>query len=195
MDITAKEEQAKYRAVWAMPAYRPGNPGLKSAARAWDALKPKPGETLTEYGCGNGRASLWFADHGLDVTMVDLADNAPDQECRDRLPFIVACLWDMPERVRPSDWAFCADVMEHIPRDVVPATLEAIARHADRTVFKIAHVPAVMNFGEENLHRTVEPPVWWIDQMVMVRPSWTIQTDRPMNRAGYEDSVIVRRRG
>lgn len=36
----------------------------------------KPGETLVDLGCGNGRDAIYFARHGLEVTAIDLSKEA-----------------------------------------------------------------------------------------------------------------------
>lgn len=163
MDVVANEEKVKYEAVWNFAAYRTGNPGLKSAAKALDALKMMPGESLMEYGCGNGRAAVWFSDHGLAVTMVDIARNAPDPEVRARLPFWEETLWNLPKRFPTADWAFCADVMEHLPPGKVGDALRGIRAHTRKGgFFQIAHFMSFFTGPNgEPLHLTVREPEWW----------------------------------
>jgi trans-aconitate methyltransferase len=119
-----KREADKYRKVWDDPSYRKVAPGMFEVERAFERMGCATGETLNDYGCGTGRATKWFQDHGLEVLGIDHADNA----CEEDVPVLLDCLWDMTTMVPRSDYGFCCDVMEHIPPAQVDAVLDTIAR-------------------------------------------------------------------
>jgi hypothetical protein len=67
------------------------------------------------------------------------------------------------------DFVSCSDVMEHVPEAVVGDVLADIATltHGIGTcLFSIAGAPAYKSFADgENLHCTVKPLLWWIEQL------------------------------
>jgi hypothetical protein len=89
------------------------------------------------------------------VRGVDIVSLTPDA--------VQACLWEMGNEVPASDFAFSADVLEHIPTEKVPEVLTRIAERTRRGgFFQISTQPD--NFGRkvgETLHLTVKPPEWW----------------------------------
>lgn len=153
-------ERAKYERMWAEASYRQWSPGEAVAEEAFRRCGMAYGETLYDAGCGTGRAARKFRDMGLHVEMLDIADNAPGVE----LPFHRVCLWALPG-LEPFDWVFSADVLEHIPTERVPATLDGLARLATKGGFlQIALFED--SFGArigETLHLTVKPAAWWLD--------------------------------
>lgn len=162
MDIVAQAEQVKYERMWReVPGYRRHSPGESLATEFRARLGVKSGESVIDVGCGTGRAAAILAAKGLNVTCLDIAENAYDAGVK--LPFVQGCLWDLPEGVARFDWFFCADVMEHIPEDQVEAALDNILRIAARGgMFQIAHFND--SWGAqigESLHLTVKPRTWW----------------------------------
>ena len=157
----AETEAAKYRTVWSRAEYRRISPGELEKETAFKWFNPQPGETLNDYGSGPARATAWFRDHGLDVLGVDHAENAAETD----VPVLHRCLWDMGD-VRVSDYAYCCDVMEHIPPQHVKAVLASIAARTRKAAyFRIATRPDVMGprlIGEP-LHLTVQDAAWWVD--------------------------------
>ena len=153
------KERNKYERMWSFPAYRGWSPGFDAAPIAYRTMQCKEGETLLDMGCGTGRAGTYFADRGLDVTLVDFVTTAVEVNY---LPFVNACLWSLSHELR-ADYTFCADVMEHIPPDYVERTLDCI-EHATgkKCFFQIA--TGRDSCGEligEALHLTVEPDAYW----------------------------------
>jgi hypothetical protein len=161
MDIQASE-RLKYQAVWGDKQYREVSPGTRHLASAIEWLRPAPGSTFTDWGCGTGRAADGLFAAGFDVRLVDIAGNA----YIGALPFVEACLWDLPESLGATDYGFCADVMEHIPPDHVDTVLEGIARRTRvACYFQIAlfHDNHFTRNGQ--LHLSVFPPEWWIETL------------------------------
>lgn len=160
MDEVAIAEREKYLTVWESPDYRRNSPGMLEVKRAFSLCCMKMGETLIDFGSGPCRATKWFQDQGLHVLAIDFAPNARETE----VPFIEACLWDIPESVKAHDYGFCTDVMEHIPEEKVDAVLESVACLTRQAAyFRVATRPDV--FGPrllgKPLHVTVKPGDWW----------------------------------
>ncbi|UOF79447.1 hypothetical protein [Caudoviricetes sp.] len=162
MDLLSRERE-KYSAVWGDPQYRVVSPGERHVLSAIDWMSPTPGSSFTDWGCGTGRAAETLHAHGFGVHLVDIAENA----YRGSLPFTQACLWDMPEYLRVSDYGFCTDVMEHIPTEHVDDVLAGIAT---RTIFKCYFQIALFhdNHFTQNgpLHLSVFPPDWWREKLL-----------------------------
>lgn len=164
MDDLAALERDKYLRIWERDEYRKISPGMAETDRAFALCEMSPGDTLTDFGCGTGRASAWFADRGLEVLAVDFVPGALETAVR----FREACLWAMGPAatgsvVPPADFAFCCDVLEHIPRERVVDTIAAIrARTGRAAYFRIATRPDRMGaLIGETLHLTVEAAAWW----------------------------------
>jgi 2-polyprenyl-3-methyl-5-hydroxy-6-metoxy-1,4-benzoquinol methylase len=169
-------EREKYQRLWMDPNYRRWSPGEDQVAKFIEVAKPEG--LVVDFGCGTGRAALSMVERGLSVLLVDFTDN-----CRDRaamiLPFIQ---WDLTEPLPVAGkYGFCADVMEHIPTDVVPTVIRNIMAAGKRVFFQISTVPD--QFGAtigQKLHLTVKPHDWWQDQFSRwrnYRISW--QEERP----------------
>jgi len=158
-------EKAKYEKVWADPAYRGWSPGCEEQQRAnkfFEYLAQEVPETPTvaDYGCGEGITVQYFSDLGYKAFGVDHAKNAVSAA---GILTFEACLWDMMH-LPDTHFAFCCDVMEHIPHNKVNLVLSNIAQRTSRMAyFRIATVPD--NFGPkllgEPLHLTVEDAAWW----------------------------------
>lgn len=164
MGALAASERDKYAAIWERPEYRQHSPGLAIASRALDVMRPDAGETLADFGAGTGRATAWFRDHWIEATAIDFAEDALETT----VPFVAACLWDMPADLGPFDHGFCADVMEHIPTEKVDAVLRGIASRVRRgCFFQIAMFHDGMGaLIGKTLHLTVQPADWWTERML-----------------------------
>jgi len=150
-------ERDKYRLLWQFDSYRDYSPG-EEAVEAFLA-EVKPDGLVIDFGCGTGRASIKLAKAGLDVFLIDFADNCRDEEAQ-ALPFLE---WDLSKPIPVSaPYGICADVMEHIPTDQVEAVIANIMASAEKVFFQIA--TREDEFGaviHQTLHHTVQPHEWW----------------------------------
>ena len=183
-DRLAVEEAKKYEKIWSHDSYRKVSPGELEMHRAFDMLDCRVGESLNDYGSGPARATKWFQDHGLDVMGIDHASNAAETD----VTIQIATLWDMVGTVAPADYAFCCDVMEHIPMERVDAVLAEIRALTRRGGwFRIATRPDVMGprlIGAP-LHLTVKEAHWWEN---LLRQHWTTVVPVP---CGARDAVFM----
>lgn len=165
MDDLAAIEREKYIRVWERPEYRTVSPGLMEFDRAIMVAGMVPGQSVTDFGAGPCRATKAFKDHGFEVLAIDHAPNAREH---DDVPFLEACLWNLPATLSASDWGFCTDVMEHIPPTKVADTLRSIAENVTLgCYFRIATRPDVMGpklIGQP-LHLTISAGEWWRRQV------------------------------
>lgn len=176
-------ERKKYEAVWGHQSYRKVSPGAMECERAWEVLQPDLGETLNDYGSGPARATKWFSEKGLITIGVDIASNAAETD----VLVMMAPLWDMPS-VPNSDYAYCCDVMEHIPPEKVDDVLSQIAGKTRKAAFfRIACRPDVMGpkLVGEPLHLTIEQGDWWKAKMAS---HWSLV--KPL-ASGSQDVVFV----
>lgn len=157
--MSEAEERAKYQQIWTLPEYRERSPGLRHLPDALRVLRASRGASVTDWGCGTGAAAEALSALGFIVRCVDIADNAYGGA----LPFVRACLWDLPPDLGRTDYGYCADVMEHLPPEHVEAALQGIAKRTRQACyFQIALFDD--HFGSrigDTLHLSVFPPAWW----------------------------------
>lgn len=158
----ALSEQEKYERMWAVNGYRNYSPGEHAVQDFLDIMDDDRGP-LIDIGCGTGRAGVKLKEAGYEVTLMDFTDNSRDYQAM-TLPFIQHDI-TQPFPIK-ADYGFCTDVMEHIPTDQVPDVLRNIFKATKLSWFQIStrpdHFGAVIN---QDLHLTVQPKAWWIEQM------------------------------
>ncbi len=182
------EEKEKYARMWQYPAYRQVSPGNNLAMIFLYHFRAamQEGETIADFGCGTGRASHIFLERGLNVNLIDIAPNCLDGEIQaltllvpHRITFTEACLWELPENLEPTDWLYCCDVMEHLPEEYVPKTLENLARMNRKAGCFQIFLEDDTAFGgiiQDKLHLTIKPKEWWVEQLSKY---WDIQAFGP----------------
>jgi hypothetical protein len=161
MNLT-EQERAKYRKTWEGKDYRVVSPGLRHLDGALEWMKPEPGASITDWGCGTGKAAHEMIKRGLNPRLVDIAGNA----YVGALPFVETCLWELPEDMPATDYGFCADVMEHIPTERVDDVFAGIAKRTRRKCyFQIALFHDNHFTGAGPLHLSVFPGEWWQERI------------------------------
>lgn len=159
-----QREADKYREIWTQDAYRQFSPGAGHVEDAIAKLGIKAGDTLMDFGCGTGRATKDFLDRGVKAAGTDFAPNALEED----VPFTLAALWDLHVLGPIADWAFCCDVMEHIPPERVDIVLRNIANTIGLRGAYFAIDSTRDDMGQiigQTLHMTVRPPEWWREQL------------------------------
>jgi hypothetical protein len=160
LSMTEKQiASAKNEEIWGNDMYRDYSPGAELAPSVLSAMEIKG--SLMDYGCGEGKAMDIFAEAGVKVYGCDIATNSH----RGKRDVFRACLWDEDDMTAlpATDYAFCCDVMEHIPPGRVSEVMGLIYEKTLRgAFFQIATVPDT--FGRtigEVLHLTVRGAEWW----------------------------------
>ena len=165
-------EKDLYKMMWDKPEYRQVAPGENIAHEFLKQAKPKQGATVLDLGCGTGRGGLNLAFFGgLDVTMVDFADNCLDEDIvpmletqKHALRFVEADL-SQPLPVQAA-YGFCTDVMEHIRPHHVDQVIENCLTACQHVFFQISTVDdkAGVLVGHK-LHLSVHPYEWWLKKL------------------------------
>jgi len=160
IDRAKQTEREKYENMWAQDAYRDRSPGLRIAPEVYKFFRMHPAERIIDWGCGTGRAAKWFQAQGLRAFGIDHAANALEED----VWFLRACLWDIRPGIVPyAPWAFCCDVLEHLPEEHVEQAVRNIAAYTTRgAFFKVADADDDCGrlIGQE-LHLTRRPQQWW----------------------------------
>ena len=135
-------------------------------------------DCVIDFGAGDGRFlhAMWEGGFVAEAVGVDLhrPDFLPDWLTWQQRP-----MWE-PLDVT-GDYAISTDALEHLPPDMVPATLANIAASAPHGFLRISTKQDI--YGTErglHLHETVEPPEWWLAQCEaagIVASSWRVYRD------------------
>ena len=179
-------EKDLYKMMWDKPEYRQVAPGEQIAHEFLKQAKPKQGATVLDLGCGTGRGGLNLAFFGgLDVTMVDFADNCLDKDIvpmletqKHALRFVEADL-SQPLPVQAA-YGFCTDVMEHIRPHHVDKVIENCLAACQHVFFQISTVDDICGvLVGHKLHLSGHPYEWWLkklkDHKCVIH--WSQQTD------------------
>lgn len=164
-DLLQDEERLKYEKVWTYDFYRDQADGLGVVDYAYHYLGCRPGDTLIDWGCGKGTPAAKFAAHGMKVTGFDIAHNCLDKDVA--LSLVVGCLWDpdLDLKLPIADFAFCTDVLEHVPPARLDRALKNISAHTYKAAFiqvcTTADTAGAKMDPPAKLHLSVYPaPIW-----------------------------------
>ncbi len=175
---TTEVEKTKYEEMWSIPSYADISPGANIADAFAKISGCKPGETLIDLGTGSGKAALRLQNHyrlkvlTLDITTKCMVPDALDLFGKTHTE---ACLWsDWPETANirsgtgldPLDYAYCCDVMEHIPPEFTMLCLNNMFRAARHVFIQVdVEQEGWGRLINETLHLTVMPFEWWRDHI------------------------------
>lgn len=125
--------------------------------------------SLMDYGCGRGDA--WYSPHNLHhylgIKRKHLFLYDPSFPKHDKLP-----------TDRTFDGVLCSDVLEHVPEEAVPATIERLFSYSNLFVWaSVCCRPAKKKFGDgTNMHVTVRPMEWWSERFI---EAYQLSVSRP----------------
>jgi methyltransferase family protein len=153
---------------------------------AFDSMGCKPGQTLIDWGCGNGPPAAKLAAKGLRVIGLDIADNCLDADVH--IPLVVAPMWSPPDDLR-ADYAFSTDALEHVPEDMIGRTLDVIRERTSIAAF--FQIYTMVDVSGDNmdppvrLHLTIRDGDWWEKE---IRSRWSDVTRMVgINHYGFVD--------
>lgn len=147
------------------------NEGLAIYRRMGGALK---GESILEFGAGNGQLSAWLERQGNRVTAVEVSGVAFA-----RIPVAHKIQGDcltLPLLDQRFDRFVSMDVLEHLTENDIRIVIREAARLAGSILVTVSTRPSgLLGPRGENLHLTVRPVQWWLDQFA---PYFDITTTR-----------------
>ena len=173
MDELLLTEKKKYEKIWQDKRYRSSSPGYKLAHLFFLFAKQVRGDSITDFGCGTGRAALRFLGRGMSVQLVDITKSALDESINTlchidkRVNFIEASVWDLPSAVEATDWIYSADLLEHLPEEKIDSAFKCMASRTKKGGMLQIYLEEEP-FGEligETLHLTLKTRQWWIDKV------------------------------
>lgn len=166
-------EKELYKMMWNRPEYRVVAPGEHVVHEFLRQAQPPAGASVLDLGCGTGRGALAMAFFGgLDVTMVDFADNCLDEDIRPMLDTQKHCMRFLEaDLTQPlpvqAVYGYCTDVLEHIRPHLVDQVLDNCLASCQHVFFQISTVDDVMgDLVGHKLHLTVQPFAWWLQKFI-----------------------------
>jgi len=153
-------EADKYEEMYSLKEYSDVSPGRMWSDFFVRMARPKPGDTMIDFGTGTGKAAHTFEfKYGMEVKCVDLMDFR--SEGMD-IPFIKNTIWDKEILKLECDYAFCLDMMEHIHPEFSMLVVSNILHTCKFAFFGVSFQGE--GFGKligEEPHVNVKPFVWW----------------------------------
>ena len=173
LELTAEQraiadaEYDKYKHVWENCAtYGDKHHDANLWDRQGDMMGLRPGDSVIVLGCGDGTLVEHFVDLGYEVKGIDIFPH--DKWAGDRWQrFAATPLWeDIPAPIAGGKWdiAICADVMEHIPPELLLVVLARINGACSRVLFQIANMDSY--FDGHDLHLIKEDASWWVNTIM-----------------------------
>lgn len=185
-------EKQKYEEMWTHEGYRLTSPGFDAACYFFDHFKDKvqKGDSILDLGCGTGRTGALFFSKGLLVRMIDIAANCLDENIvslthlfPNEIQFLQVCLWKLPSSLKPVDWIYCCDVLEHLPQHYIDKAFYHMAKRMKKGGFLqifLKDEPFGLMIGKR-LHLTIQSKEWWIDK---ISTYWEIEDFGPEVKGG-----------
>jgi 2-polyprenyl-3-methyl-5-hydroxy-6-metoxy-1,4-benzoquinol methylase len=169
-DVHAERQAALYQGIWATdPSYGTKMEDVKDTVRHrivphMQRVYGGHNFTIIDFGAGDGRllAELggmigpWTLMAALDVYKPDVRPRG--------VKWFQQPMWETLHQT--FDYAISTDALEHLPTEMIPATLRNIYLSAPHGFLRISTKQDI--YGTErglHLHETVQPPEWWLDQL------------------------------
>jgi len=161
-------ERAKYQEIYER---EPSYGGRNYGKAAVEFLRGGKVEMLCDIGCGKADFGRLVLSEGLAwvVSAFDIA--APAPVLAPGLWFTNAPAHRLPLPDASADVLTAFDVLEHIPPDLLDATLAEFVRvtkPGGRWIFSISFTPSGRTVQGDNLHLSVHPREWWLDKLLLL---------------------------
>ena len=117
---------------------------LQAGVRQWmlrRMLRPSPGDTVVDLGCGSGRSLVWNHGSGAAIVGIDVAPYFA-REALERGDLVLGDLRRLPFADAAFGKSYALDVFEHLSREALAEVLAEIARvvRPGGHVFVYSHV-------------------------------------------------------
>lgn len=149
-------ELEKYQGIYASPeeyrTYGHSNHGRYALPLV---IEWNPASIL-DVGCGWNQFAKACRQNGLTAQGMDFACPGSD---------IVGSACAIPLPDKSVDLVTSFDTLEHLEPEQVPQALSEMARVSTRFLLSICHVPSRITWRGQNLHPTVQPESWWLEQI------------------------------
>jgi len=132
-------------------------------------LRPQRGDSIADFGCGDGSMCDWLIRKGYDCTGYDLVKVWEEAVIAD-----IATL----DEDHMYDFGLCLGVLDHIPENRLPEVLTTIRRLVKYD--KLFTIP-IRDLGYNQLlgrtiQCTIKPIGWWRNQLQLIGPVKISQT-------------------
>lgn len=159
-------EREKYETMWTMSEYRLCSPGEHAAEDFVRVARPKRTDVVADLGCGTGRGGEAVKKlSGCTIYSVDFAAN-----CRNdgQPPNLVCDLSKISSQI--ADYAYCTDVLEHIPPARLVDTVNGIMKSAPRVFLQISTTEDTCgDLIGQTLHMNVCDSASWLEFMQQIK--------------------------
>lgn len=161
--IITEREKAKYQRAWNIENYSVNSPGADWVQLFISMARPRYNARIYDIGAGNGAGSRALKDTGFDVRAFDLtADDWPHED----ISIDTGTVWRDLSGWGYGDfeYAYCCDVMEHIPTQFVALSISEILNVCQKAFFTVCFKKDIHGDAiRDRLHLTVESFSWWRD--------------------------------
>jgi SAM-dependent methyltransferase len=159
-----------FREVWEKGDYRRGSTAQRLVSFIAGIIPA--GSMINDYGSGTGRADVELLKRGYRVNMVDIADNALEDEARaligKGLTYMVCPLDRLPDAFPVAEWGICINVLMLVD----PERLDAILAEIRRTCRNL--IVEVYDMDDHRLGRNMTTmkgdAKWWADRLAEFWP-------------------------
>lgn len=173
MSSIEQHERELYEHVWtAVDGYGAYSPGETRVEMFREMSGASNNATVLDAGCGSGKGAVALVAAGFRVTMADLTSSGL-VDAAQALPFRNVCLWHDLRHVGGTifggtfDFAYCCDVLEHVPTAYTMLTVTRLLDVSKKGVFLTVGTNED-GFGllaGSQLHQTVQSYTWWRDHL------------------------------
>lgn len=157
-DYQREFEKDKYTDIWRSVDYSSANnKGFAEELVEKYGIKGK----CLEIGAGDGTLINELQDkkifvHGLDITLTGF---------RAKTIGIEAPAWNTGLPDKCYDYTFSKDTLEHIPENRIEQTIKELNRITKKaTIHQISTRESVQRYENHEVHLTVRPIKWWVEQ-------------------------------
>jgi hypothetical protein len=152
-------ELEKYQGIYSSPEaqWKPyGHENCGAGAMAF--MRDWQFDSLLDVGCGHNEFVKNFRKVRPAIRAIGVDFACPGAD-------LIATASALPFADKTFDVLTSFDALEHLEPEEVAPSLAEFARVSRRFCFSICHRASVFLWQGENLHPTVQPEAWWIEQI------------------------------